>query len=48
MCKICVEYQLGNLTWDEAMKNSYEITDKDHMQDVLVMLVNDLFPEGTD
>lgn len=42
MCKICVEYQQGLLTWEEAWMHSYEITDKEHMMDVVVMLVGDM------
>lgn len=42
MCMICTDYQKGLLTWNEAWMNSYEITDKEHQIDVIVMLVNDM------
>lgn len=42
MCRICVDYQLGKITFEEAWNNSYELQDKEHMQDVWVMLINDM------
>lgn len=51
MCRVCVEVQLGKLTVDEAQRNFYEINhevDPEHYEDFMIILVNEIFPDGTD
>ena len=42
MCLICTDYQKGLLTWNEAWQNAHEMTDKEHYEEVAIMLINDM------
>lgn len=49
MCKICIEYQKGLLTFEEAMINANEMSSTDpHHEDVIIMLINDNIDENND
>lgn len=42
MCKICSEYQLGNLSKNEATRNALELEDDQHFYEVLDLLKVDI------
>ncbi len=49
MCLVCIEYAKGKLTVEEAMNNIQEIkVDDEHFDEVMIQLIGDLFPPGTD
>lgn len=43
MCLICVEWQLGKLTFDEAFRNLNEIKEEDpeHYDEVVALLLEE-------
>ncbi len=47
MCRICCEYALDKLTWDEAWNNAKELTDDEHRDDLMFTLLKDTESDET-
>lgn len=48
MCLICKEFELGKLTWKEALNNAIEASSGDHQIEILNMLGKENIKEETD